>query len=589
MITDPVNALAHSVFSNKGVFALLLGSGVSRAAEIPTGWEITLDLIRQIAVLEGQTAGDRPDEWFIKNKGQQPDYAALLNALPGTADERQAIVRNYIEPSVEDREDGRKTPTKAHHAVAELVEQGYIRIILTTNFDRLLEAALVQRGIEPVVISSDDDVKGAPPITHGRCFIIKVHGDYLDTRIRNTPDELSSYSKEMNKYLDAILDHFGLIICGWSGAWDTSLRNAIKRCPSRRYTTFWTLRGNPHPEARELIKKRDAQTIEIEDADKFFEIFKEKVKALEDLRRPAPTDVRMAVAMIKRYLAEDKHKIRLRDTILDQAKITNDALKLAVFNPNIQFSPEEARKRLDFYEGETEILRVMLSVGAYWSTEAQNEIWLDIIKRLLKNDEPRSGLTVWLDLGRYYPAMLAFYCAGVAAVANGNYMLLNKLMTAPLRDYSSTETKIFCDQLHPTKLSSFPDLCKKLKGYESRIFAASEYMMEVVKTALHEVEPDENQVAVYFDIFEAFIGLVYGYEKIKKGVGIDWFPSGHFAIRYNSDYYSSEVKEFFDQAEVHQNKWPPIKAGLFGGSYENFKNVKESFDPFIQQIGRSRW
>jgi hypothetical protein len=39
---DPLTQLAFSVYENKGVFAVLLGSGLSRAAEIPTGWEITL-------------------------------------------------------------------------------------------------------------------------------------------------------------------------------------------------------------------------------------------------------------------------------------------------------------------------------------------------------------------------------------------------------------------------------------------------------------------------------------------------------------------------------------------------------------------
>jgi hypothetical protein len=43
---DPLIQLAFSLYENKGVFAVLLGSGLSRAAEIPTGWEITLDLIR---------------------------------------------------------------------------------------------------------------------------------------------------------------------------------------------------------------------------------------------------------------------------------------------------------------------------------------------------------------------------------------------------------------------------------------------------------------------------------------------------------------------------------------------------------------
>ena len=45
---DPVHALAFSIQSNRGVYALLLGSGVSRASGIPTGWDVTLDLITDL-------------------------------------------------------------------------------------------------------------------------------------------------------------------------------------------------------------------------------------------------------------------------------------------------------------------------------------------------------------------------------------------------------------------------------------------------------------------------------------------------------------------------------------------------------------
>ena len=50
---DPTTQLAFSVHENRGVFALLLGSGLSRSAEIPTGWEITLDLVRRVALAQG--------------------------------------------------------------------------------------------------------------------------------------------------------------------------------------------------------------------------------------------------------------------------------------------------------------------------------------------------------------------------------------------------------------------------------------------------------------------------------------------------------------------------------------------------------
>lgn len=43
---DPILNLAFSVQNNKGVYALLLGSGISRSAEILTSWRIEFMLIR---------------------------------------------------------------------------------------------------------------------------------------------------------------------------------------------------------------------------------------------------------------------------------------------------------------------------------------------------------------------------------------------------------------------------------------------------------------------------------------------------------------------------------------------------------------
>jgi hypothetical protein len=139
LANDPLTQLAFSIYENKGVFALLLGSGLSRAGEIPTGWEITLDLIRRVARAKGVTEQADWAKWYKEQTGAEPDYSALLEGLAASPDERRAILHSYIEPSEEDRQQGRKLPTKAHHAIAALVRAGYIRVIITTNFDRLLE------------------------------------------------------------------------------------------------------------------------------------------------------------------------------------------------------------------------------------------------------------------------------------------------------------------------------------------------------------------------------------------------------------------------------------------------------------------
>lgn len=51
---DPLINLSFTLYSNKGAYALLIGSGVSSAAQIPTGYSIVVDLIRKIARVRGE-------------------------------------------------------------------------------------------------------------------------------------------------------------------------------------------------------------------------------------------------------------------------------------------------------------------------------------------------------------------------------------------------------------------------------------------------------------------------------------------------------------------------------------------------------
>jgi hypothetical protein len=150
---DPLLSLAFSMHTNKGVFALLLGSGISRTAEIPTGWEVVLDLIAKLAHLEEEDCQPNPEAWYRAKYKTEPDYARLLADIAASPSERSQLLKRYFEPSEEEQERGVKVPTEAHNAIAQLVLKGYIRVILTTNFDRLIEKALEASGITPIVIS----------------------------------------------------------------------------------------------------------------------------------------------------------------------------------------------------------------------------------------------------------------------------------------------------------------------------------------------------------------------------------------------------------------------------------------------------
>ena len=80
--------------------------------------------------------------WYRSKFRREPDYSELLNELAKTPAERQQLLQGYFEPTEAEREEGRKEPTAAHRAIAALAARGFVRVIITTNFDRLMERAL---------------------------------------------------------------------------------------------------------------------------------------------------------------------------------------------------------------------------------------------------------------------------------------------------------------------------------------------------------------------------------------------------------------------------------------------------------------
>ena len=363
---DPMLSLAMSMHANPGVYALLLGSGVSHSAGIPTGWDVMLDLIRRVAKLEGEDCEPDPEAWYKDKYGLDPTYSGLLKAVVKSQAERNQLLRGYFEPTEDEQEEGLKTPTAAHHAIAQLVKSGHVRVILTTNFDRLMEQALEAIGVNPTVISSPDAVEGAMPITHSKCTIVKLHGDYLDIRSKNTPDELGKYDKKIDGLLDRILDEFGLVVCGWSAEWDMALRSAIERCKGRRFTTYWAARGKPSDAAKQLIQFRSAETVDIKGADEFFPELAEKINALVSFDRPHPMSAKIAVAQTKKYLVDPKYKIRLHDLLMGEVEKVMEEISTARYPVIGSFNEQDVADRFKAFGGISDVALHIMIAGCFW-------------------------------------------------------------------------------------------------------------------------------------------------------------------------------------------------------------------------------
>jgi len=583
--------LAISVHTNPGVYALLLGSGVSRAAGIPTGWEIVLDLIRKVAAVEGEEPQPNPETWYHQRFGELPDYANLLDRLTITPAERMALLRSYFEPTEDELERGLKTPTPAHQAIATLAKHGYIRMILTTNFDRLLEQALDDEGVVPDVISSDDDLQGVMPYVHSQCVVVKVNGDYRDTRIKNTPEELENYSQTLNQFLDRVLDEFGLIICGWSGKWDTALRNAILRSPNRRFATYWLAKGETTEEAQHIIQHRRAEVVQIESADTFFEELLEKVKSLRELERPHPLSTAVAVETVKRYLAEPRHGTRLHDLIHEETERVYDELVSERFSTTVgpfeneNFAKETFQQRMHQYEALLERLMAMLAALSYHDTGENAYLLTRCIERLTCWPG-RGGVTMLLNL-QYYPALLLVYAAGISALAAKRFNnLAATLLETEYRDQSLNEKMPGIYKLQVW--SVFEGMFKWVPRPDAdrEYTPVNYYLCDLLRPMLRDYLPDDTRYEETFDTFEYLLALTY-----MDLVRDSWSPRGRFAwlYRYPETWERSPLTRF---ARVELERGVDselIKAGFFDGSVDRFREIVRTHGEWLQEVTREWW
>lgn len=558
-------SLALALANSPGIYVPFLGSGVSSSANIPTGWDITLDLIKQISAASGEDCGSDPEKWFVAKFSTPPSYSTLLEALAKTPSERQGLLRKYFEPNEEEANRSEKLPTPTHKSIALLVKSGFIKLIVTTNFDRLMEKALEEVGVVPNVISNKDDILGSKPFHQTPCTIIKVHGDYLDTRIKNSHEELSGYETEMDQLLDRIFDEHGLIVCGWSATWDPSLRNAILRCKGHRYHTYWLKHGNLSNEANNVIANRQATTIEIAGADAFFKDLYQNIVSISESNRPHPLTVSTAVSTLKRLLPDSKNEIQIHDLLQSEINfILDQAIKHQLEGRNLT-------DKIKSYDELLEKLKALFIVGYQWEKGTYVSLWRHSLERLTKP---------LLE----YPTILLMYSIGVTCTAKGKYNILGQtfkdLNCRVPNNYVGHVTTMAYPAEHAERLNAERSSAGKNKQHTP----LSNHLFELLEKDLLSITISKEDFEQSFKEFEYIFGLI-SFQYSERG----WGQPGRFTWqlrRWASD------KTFFDQIFGIKKDLVVeelIKSGLFNGSKEKFNEVLQGYEELQKRISEKMY
>ncbi|WP_326568051.1 SIR2 family protein [Amycolatopsis rhabdoformis] len=577
-----------------GVYAVLLGSGVSTGAGIPTGWGIVKDLVRRIAAInfaEDQSVIDAaevdPESWWTKHGSGELGYSSLLESIAPTPATRQGILRSFFEPTDEDRNEGIKVPSRAHLSLAELVKRGSVKVILTTNFDRLTERALESVGISPQVISRPEAVNGMAPLAHADATVIKLHGDYLDLGSRNTPDELQDYPDEWKNILAQVVDEYGLIISGWSADWDTALVSAIESASSRRYPLYWDRRSSKGENAGRLLATRKGMVLDVASADELFANLSDGIDALDRLTEP-PLTTAMAVARLKRYLPDPAARINLNDLVMTALDRAVDAIKGQTFHVGHEEVPKRLEELLDAHYHASLPLLNLLATGTWFDRGLDHlDLWKEVVQRLLDARViPDTAFQGPVSEFQHFPALLAYEVIGLVAANRGRDRLLLEISTKVKwrnLEYPNNMAPA-AQQLHIQRVLGQGNL-KTIPRWEGKepYYPESRLMRFYLRDVFSSLIPEERTYAESFDSLEYLIGII---QQRTQGQTRSYHPNqGEFLI---ADYDGSDgiphAETYLRESSAEQrDRWP--WRALIGDEYE-IDEVLNSYREALSQAKR---
>lgn len=129
------------------------------------------------------------------------------------------------------------TPSIGYKYLKLLIENGYVRHIITTNFDMLIDDTLCDLAHNVKVSNLPiRRVKGGSNIS-----LLKVHGDIENGNLRFSPDELVSLPDDISKEIRN-KSNCSCLVCGYRGQ-DQGVMNSLSTCSD--YTAFWAAPNRP--------------------------------------------------------------------------------------------------------------------------------------------------------------------------------------------------------------------------------------------------------------------------------------------------------------------------------------------------------
>jgi len=287
----------------------------------------------------------------------------------------------------------------------------------------------------------------------------------------------------------------------------------------------------------------------------------------------------------KILLSEEKHRIALHDLVVAETKKTAALLTAGHFPiQGAAGSNEEFISRVGRYETAVADLMKLQSVLGYWAG-AMNEAALTLAPRRLADEvRPESGLVIWNSL-RWYPIFLLLYATGVAATAARRYDNLRLILHAPVIDPERSRARLPLVRSVVRGLQDAAGYFKQLPGLENHRVPLNDHVFALLLTLLDDLLLLGTDYETAFDDFEILMALQHADLYSTEPSGRAWGPLGRFAWKFHSADMTSPFHRLLAESQRDGPAWPPIRAGMFQGSIERFREIATSFGKTITTLG----
>lgn len=207
--------------------SFLLGAGASVSSNIPSAGQMVWDFKRTLYCTEQNLRTNMYGD--LSKENVQKEIQAYFDGQEGYPElwstqeysfyfeKCYPLRRNrdyYIQGKVRDVK-----PSLGYLCMGELIINGKIDLVSTTNFDDLVQAGVhaIDSGISIKTISSAVSNSVGFSLYDGFPNIIKLHGDYLFDKLKNTESELQELEGKIANIWKSSIKEKGLIVIGYAG------------------------------------------------------------------------------------------------------------------------------------------------------------------------------------------------------------------------------------------------------------------------------------------------------------------------------------------------------------------------------------